>query len=447
MASRPSDPSAGLSRRAFTRLVAAGGPAVLFGSPAFALTSAEGLRRGEPSFAQARPPLPPTPAEPTEPFWRAVRQQFLVPPELAILNAANLCPSSLPAIEALERVTRAIDADPSFENRRQMAEGREAARRTLAETLRVGPDEILLTRNTSEGNNLVSSGIDLKAGDEVVLLSENHPSAHLAFREKAKRFGFTVRTVDTVSPHPGPDYYVDAFKKAMTPRTKLVAITHVTASAGDLLPAREICRAAREAGVLSLVDAAQSFGVLDIDLSDMQPDFFAGSAHKWPCGPREVGVLYVNRRAQPQLWPSIISLYAGAVGISKTHGALGQRDEAAMIGFGGALAFQARIGRAVIEARSRALARRLSDGLRRVDGVTMWTSPDPARSAAIVTFKPGAVDPARLAATLYEKERIACTARAGADRPGLRLSPHFYNLESEIDRTVAAVRKYMASGV
>jgi selenocysteine lyase/cysteine desulfurase len=406
----------GISRRAFARLLALGAPAAVAAREAF----------GQPPA----PALPPTPAQPTEAFWQAVRQQFTLPAGLAILNAANLCPACRPATDALARVTRAIDDDPSFENRRQFGEGREAARRTIAAHLRVAPDDVLVTRNTSEGNNFVSSGVELRAGDEVVILGENHPSANAAFREKAKRFGFTVTAVPPIVPHPGADAYVEAFARAITARTRLVAITHVTASAGDLLPAREICRLARERGALSLVDAAQSFGVLDIDLSDMQPDFFTGSAHKWPCGPREVGVLYVNPRAKASLWPSVVSLYAGGVGVSRTHGALGQRDEAAMIGFAEALAFQQRIGPKVIEARSRALAARLADRLAAIPEVTVWTPRAPARSAAIVTVKPGSADPARLAAALYEQARVACTARGGGDRPGLRFSPHFYNLEA-----------------
>jgi isopenicillin-N epimerase len=426
----------GIDRRTFARMIAFGAPAAAWTAPLAA--AADAGQAGQVARA-----LPPTPARPDETFWLSVRRQFLVPADLAVLNAANLCPSSLPAIEAAERVTRRIDCDPSMENRRAAGEARESARRTIAETLRVSAEEILITRNTSEGNNWVSSGVVLGAGDEVVLLSDNHPSVNAAFREKAKRFGFAVNTVDIASPHPGTDYYVGAFAKAMTAKTKLVAITHVTASAGDLMPAREICRLARERGVLSLVDGAQSFGVLDIDLSDMQPDFFTGSAHKWPCGPREVGVLYVNSRVQSRLLPSVVSLYSGAVGISRTHGGLGQRDEGAMAGFAEALRFQAGIGRAVVEARSRALARRLTVQLAEVPGVRMWTSSDPSRSAAIVTFKPGAADPAALAATLYQKERIACTGRGGADRPGIRFSPHFYNLESEIDRAAAAVRKYV----
>jgi selenocysteine lyase/cysteine desulfurase len=227
----------------------------------------------------------------------------------------------------------------------------------------------------------------------------------------------------------------------------VVAFTHVTAATGDLYPAREICCLARERGSLSIVDAAQSFGVLDIDLSDMQPDFFTGSAHKWPCGPREVGVLYINKRVESRLWPSVVSLYAGAVGASRRFEGLGQRNEAAIIGFGEALALQEAIGRQAIERRSRDLAQSLIRALRAVPDVKVWTSAEPERSAAIVTFQPGSLDAGKLADALYRNERIACMARTGPDRPGLRVSPHFYNSPAEIDRLVAALKKYLTAGV
>ncbi len=391
-------------------------------------------------------PVQPAPARPDENYWRSVRAQFLLPADLALLNAANLCPASIPVLNVLDAETRWVDRDPSLPNRRRMTEGREATRKALAAFLHVAPEEIVLTRNTSEGNNIVSSGVDLKAGDEVIVSGENHPSLLAAWQQKAKRFGFTVRVVGQVNPHPGADYYVDAFAKQMNANTKVIAFSHVTASVGDLFPAKELCRLARERGILSIVDAAQSFGVLDIDLSDMQPDFFTGSAHKWPCGPREVGVLFMSKAAQPKVWPSIISLYAGAVGASRTFEAMGQRDEAAMIAFGEALRLQTTIGKAAVERRSRELAQSLIDGLKKIPGVTVWTHADPSRSAAIVSFKPGSLDANRLASALYEKDRIAVMARGGADRGGLRVSPHFYNLHEEVDRLVGATKRYMQAG-
>ena len=120
-----------------------------------------------------------------------------------MLNAANLCPASGPVLETMYRLTKDMDQDPSQDNRAKLGDGRENTRKLLAEFLRVTPEEIVITRNTSESNNLVSTGIDLKAGDEVLLTADNHPSNHTAWQEKAKRFGFTVKDVPTPNPHPG----------------------------------------------------------------------------------------------------------------------------------------------------------------------------------------------------------------------------------------------------
>jgi selenocysteine lyase/cysteine desulfurase len=392
-------------------------------------------------------PLMQTPSHPDERFWTSVREQFLMPPGLSVMNAANLCPSPAPVLEAMYRSTRDMDGDPSFDNRAKMSTGKENARRLLAEFMRVTPEEIVITRNTSEANNMVSTGLDLKAGDEVVIFADNHPSNHAAWLQKSKRFGYTVTVVAQPNPHPGADYFVDAARKAITSRTRVLAFTHQTSTAGDVLPVTELCRLARERGVLSLVDGASALGLFDVDLSQMQPDFYTGSSHKWPCGPKEVGVLYVNAKAQSSIHPGIISAYPGAVGVSRTLEAIGQRDEPAIIGFGEALVWQHKIGRKVIEDRSRALAQALIAGLSRIDGVQMWTHPDPARSGAVVTFRPGNLDIPKLSAALYKNDRIGCATRTGSDRPGIRFSPHIYNTMAEMDRAIAAVAKYMKQGV
>jgi selenocysteine lyase/cysteine desulfurase len=431
-----------LSRRDFARLLALTGSAALFPERLVAQASAPlrelGLSDG---------PLPVTPLEPDEAFWRQVRAKFLLPPDLGFINAANLCPTSLPVVEAMERNTRSYEASPSPETRTSLMKSKEEARRLLAEALRVTPEEIVITRNTSEGNNLVSSGLQLGPDDEILLFSDNHPSNLNAWREKGRRFGFKVVMVPQVSPHPGTEYYIEQFRKALTPHTRVIGVTHVSSNSGDVFPVAELCALAREHGVLSLVDGAQTFGVLDVDLSVIRPDFYTGSAHKWPCGPKEMGVLFVARPVHDKIWPSVISLYAGTIGISQKLEANGQRDDASLAAFTDALKFQNQIGRATIEKRSRQLAQHLITELRKLDGLTMWTHSDPARSAAIVIFKPGSLDPRRLNTALTEKERLVVTARAGEDRPGLRLSPHFYNTMDEMDRAVSAIRRYMASGV
>jgi isopenicillin-N epimerase len=424
-----------VSRRNFTKLFALGGSAALFADPAWAR-----------EYGQANGSAPALTGT-GEAFWKSVRAQFVMPPDLGVLNAANLCPASRPVLEALKRETDSVDKDPSAQNRARLNGEKENLRKALATFLRATPEEIVITRNTSEANNMVSSGLDLKAGDEVIVFQDNHPSNLTAWNEKAKRFGYTVITIPQKNPHPGMEYYLDAYKKAITPRTKLLSFTHLSSSVGDLFPARELCALAREHNVLSLVDGAQSFGLLDVNLTDMSPDFYTGSAHKWPCGARECGVLYINTRAHKQIWPSIYSAYPGAVGISRTFESFGQRDEATMIAFRTALEFQAQVGREAIEKRSRALTQQLIAGLAKLPEVKIWTSPNPSLNAAVVSFQPGSLNSGKLGQLLYEKDRIGTAGRGSGDRGGLRASPHFYNTPEEIERLVAAVGRYLRSGI
>jgi isopenicillin-N epimerase len=426
--------SATVSRRNFARLFAVGGSAALFADPVWAR-----------EHAQA--PASPTFSGTGEAYWKSVRAQFVMPPDLGVLNAANLCPASRPVLEALKRESDSVDKDPSAQNRARLGGERENLRTSLAAFLRATPEEIVITRNTSEANNMVSSGLDLKAGDEVIVFVDNHPSNLTAWREKAKRFGFTVVEIPQVNPHPGMEHYLSAYRKAITPRTKVLTFTHLSSSVGDLFPAKELCALAREHGVMSLVDGAQSFGLLDVNITDMSPDFYTGSAHKWPCGARECGVLYINARVHKHIWPSIYSAYPGAVGISRTFESFGQRDEATMIAFREALEFQTRVGRAAIEKRSRELANQLIAGLSKLPDVKVWTSPNPSLNAAVVSFLPGPLNPQRLGQALYEKDKIGTAGRGGGDRGGLRASPHFYNSPEEIDRLVSAVSRYLKTGV
>lgn len=429
--------SPAIDRRAFARLFALGGSAALLGPSIIETLHA----------ASASPTAPvPLRLAADSAAWQKVRAQFLMPAELSVLNAANLCPSPAFVLKAVYDYTQKLDREPIQSFRSRMTDLKEPVRKLVASYLHVTPEEILLTRNTSEANNLVSSGLDLKAGDEVLLFQDNHPSNSVAWREKAKRFGYSVVTVNQVNPHPGPEYYLDAFTKAITPRTKVLAFTHLTSTVGDLLPARELCRIARERGVLTLVDGAQTFGLLDVNLAEMQPDFYTGSAHKWPCGPKEVGILYVHARSHAKLWPSVYSAYPGQIGLSRTHEGMGQRDEPALHAFGETITFLNAIGQPAIEARSRELGRAFIAGLSKIDGVKLWTSTDPSRSVAVVSFQPGSLDPAKVTAAL-ERDGIVCAPRAGTDRPGIRFSPHFYNTDADVERSLAAISRYLKTGI
>ena len=421
-----------MKRRDFARLFAFGGSAALLGHP-----SMEGFRPG---------PLSKSSLRPAAVDWNDVRAQFLMPPDVSILNAANLCPSPARVLETVVEYTERLNREPVPSYRSEISGSKERTRELLADLLRVTPEEILITRNTSEGNNWISNGLDLGPGDEVLIFSDNHPSNNQAWKAKGERYGYTVKEVAQVNPHPGFEYYLEAFERAITPNTRVITFMHLSNTAGDLFPAKELCALARDRGIISMVDGAQSFGLLDVDLSEMQPDFYTGSAHKWPCGPKETGVLFVNARVQDRFWPSSYSAYPGRTGISSTHEGMGQRDTPALHAFGTQIEFLQSIGQSEIEARSRELASQLIEGLNAIDGVHMWTPAEPTLRAAVVTFRPGELDPRQVIGAL-EEDGIVAASRGGSDRRGIRFSPHFYNMEVDIERGIDAIGRYMRRGL
>ena len=421
-----------MSRRDFARLFAMGGSAAILSHQA--LLGSKPVRMIDPITSTGTVD------------WKTVRSQFLMPPELTVLNAANLCPSPAPVLETVYNYTQRLDSEPVPSYRAEMREVKEYTRKQLAEYLRVTPEEILITRNTSESNNWVSNGLDLSAGDEVVIFSDNHPSNNEAWKERGKRFGFIVKEVPPLNPHPGFDYYLEAFEKAMTPRTRVLSFTHLSNTVGDLFPAKKLCSMARKRGIITLVDGAQSFGLLDVDLSDIQPDFYSGSAHKWPCGPKETGVLFVNKAIQDRFWPSMYSAYKGREGLAQTHEGLGQRDTPALYAFGQQIEFLRKIGQGKIEERSGDIATKIIEELQKIKSVYIYTPNERALRSAVVTFRPANLKPAKVVKAL-EEDGIVAASLGGKDWAGVRFSPHFYNSNSDVERAVGAIRRYVRKGL
>ena len=421
-----------LSRREFARLFAIGGSATVLGHQKLVGSKIETLV--EPLLVSGKVD------------WEKIQSQFIIPPELTVLNAANLCPSPSHVLETVANYTQRLDSKPVPSYRAEMIAVKEKTRQELAKYLRATPEEILITRNTSESNNWVSNGLDLKEGDEVVIFSDNHPSNNEAWKERGKRFGFKVIEVPPLNPHPGFDYYIEAFKKALTPQTRVLAFTHLSNTVGDLFPAKELCSMARKREVISLIDGAQSFGLLDVDLSNIKPDFYSGSAHKWPCGPKETGVLFVNKSIQKRFWPSVYSAYKGSEGLAKTHEGLGQRDTPAIYAFGKQIEFLRKIGQNNIEKRSGDLATEIIDGLQNIQGISVYTSNKRSLRSAVVTFRPANLDPSKVVKAL-ENDGIVAANLAGDGWAGVRFSPHFYNSDWDVKRAIDAIKGYVRKGL
>ncbi len=291
-----------------------------------------------------------------ERYWSMVKDHFPLREDLIVMNAANLCPSPWTVQEAVFGLTRDVDGDPSHANRGKFGDLRDEARALLAGWLGADPEEIVITRNTSEGNNVVISGLRLGPGDEVVIWDQNHPTCSLAWDVGARRHGYMVRRVAT-PPDPGSEAdLIRPFREALSARTRVLAFSHVSNVSGVALPAGKLCELARERGVMTLVDGAQTCGAEALDLHAMGCDFFTGSAHKWPMGPKETGVLYVSRERQDDVWPLIVGIGWGESDAGSKFEALGQRDDARVSAVKEMVEFHEMIGKRQVEERIRALA-------------------------------------------------------------------------------------------
>ena len=293
-----------------------------------------------------------------ERFWSQVKDQFLIKKNLIMLNAANLCPAPAIVQSRVIELTKNVDSDPSFTNRIKFPELKEKARSALAEYVGAENNEIAIVRNTSEGNNFVINGVTLGKNDEVIIWDQNHPTANIAFDVRAERYGYSVIKVKTPENPESPADIIKPFVDAISSRTKLIAFSHVSNVSGMRIPAKELCSIARKNGILSLVDGAQTFGTLPLDLHDMGCDFFTASSHKWFCGPKEVGILYVRRDQIESLYPSQVGVgWETAVkeGARKFDN-LGQQDDSRVSAMFEAAQFHNTLGKSRISSRARMLA-------------------------------------------------------------------------------------------
>ena len=383
-----------------------------------------------------------------EGFFRRVRREFPFGEERVPMNAANLCPSPRAVSDRVSELTRDIDHDCSFQNRGKFGRLREEARTAVAAQLGVTPDEVALVRNTSEANNIVNAGIPLGPGDEVVLWDQNHPTNHVAWEVRAARHGFSVRRVG-VPKHPQTEEDLAApFVDALRPETRVLAITHVSNVSGIRLPIRRIADTVHARGVLLHVDGAQSFGALALDLPALGADTYSSSSHKWFCGPKECGVLFVGAERIPDLWPSVVAPGWGNDADPDPRGArkfesMGQRDDACLAAMETTATFHAEIGPTRVEQRVLALARRLKEGIHEL-GIPLVTPMPEALSAGVVIIEVSPDARAEVFSRMYEEHGIA-----GSTSGGFRLSPHLYNTEEHIERALAglaALRALITTG-
>ena len=393
------------------------------------------------AFASALRAAPSAPDANNETYWSLVKRQFPLEENLIYLNAANVCPASRPVLDRHAEYMRDFESNPSFQNRAKYDAMRERLRDKIAGMLRVTADEIAITRNTSEGTNIVVKGVDLKPGDEVLITDHNHPSNNDSWKVRAQRDGFTVKSLPVSVPARSRDELIAQVERAVTPRTKVISITHVTSTTGIMYPSKEIAEIARKRGIWMHLDGAQTFGSLDVNLKDIPCDSYSTSAHKWLMGPLENGILYVRSERIPAIWPSIVTAgWSDHLKGARKLEVYGQRDDPRIVALESAIDFVSLIGSRTVESRVRFLASSMKEQLSQIGGVKLKTNIEPELSGGVVKCDINRVPTKQAYDTLWTQHRISIAMTASGDSQGLRFSPHIYNSRDDIDRAVAAVK-------
>jgi selenocysteine lyase/cysteine desulfurase len=385
-------------------------------------------------------------------YWGKIRDKFLLEEGLGYLNNGTVGPTPVPVYENLVTYWRLMAENPN-ENSAVLQGRGEVIRAKAAQFLGATADEIAILRNCTEGNNLVAQGIDLKAGDEVLIGYLEHDSNRQPWLLKAKRQGVVVKEVPIQTPPKSPEEVLSAFESAITARTRVIATTHCDTVTGTYTPIKEIAALAQSKGLLCFVDGAQVPGMIPVNVRDLGVDTYATTSHKWLCSPAGTGLLYVRREMQERVWPNIVTENWSTAKGARKYEQLSRRPWPVVAALEDTIDYHNAIGRARIEQRVRALASYLRSQAAEIPHVRLYTSNDPRLSGAMTSLGMDNVTPVRLREYLRQRFEIYTAERAKGNRypadphgvDGIRISTHFYNTFEQVERVLQGLRE-LSSG-
>lgn len=370
----------------------------------------------------------------------SLRDLFLLDPDVTFLNHGSFGACPRPVFEAYQRWQLALEREPvDFLSRR--ADGLLAeARAALGAYLHADPESLTFVPNATAGMNTVARSLDLRPGDEILTTDHEYGAVDLTWRYVERHSGAKVVRAAIPLPVTTPAAFVDQLWSRVTPRTRLISISHITSPTALIFPVAEVCRRARAAGILTAVDGAHAPGQIDLDLEALGADFYTGNCHKWLCAPKGSAFLYARPEHHAQLDPVIISWgwEEGNSFVQRTQWQ-GTRDLAAFLAVPDAIAFQQAHNWAAVRAECHTLALETRRRMAEQTGLAP-ISPDSAewigQMAAMLV--PGC-DAQELARHLWEDHRIEIPVVQWGGRTFVRISVQGYNTPAEADRLLAAL--------
>ncbi|MFH1571944.1 MAG: aminotransferase class V-fold PLP-dependent enzyme [Gemmatimonadota bacterium] len=379
-------------------------------------------------------------------FWARVRQEFLLREGLTHLNCGSIGATPRPVVEALVGYIQRLETDPYPYTWSGFPEAAlDEVRERAGEFLGAAGDEVLITRNTTEGMNLVATAMRLQAGDEVLTTDHEHPGGVFGWLYAAEQAGARVVQCKLPTPPSDADQIVQLIEDHLTPRTRVVMVSHVTTMTGLQMPLARIAQITRPRDILLVCDGAQAPGMLRVYVEALGVDVYASSSHKWMLAPKGSGLLYVNRRVQDRIRP--VSAWGGYQVYSASSGT---RDVPHVLAHADTMAFHQTLGLERIEARCRQLNAYLRQRLAAIPVLELLTPADPELSSGIVSYRLRRGSHATVRQRLMEERDIIVKPIPGnyvfGGNPvpaeglnALRISTHIFNSEADVDRLADAL--------
>ena len=378
-----------------------------------------------------------------EDFWGWVRESYTTSPNIINLNNGGVSPQPKVVQDAHIRYYQYCNEAPTYYMWQILDQGREPLREKLAGICGCSPEEIAINRNATEGLNTVIFGLNLKAGDEVVLTKQDYPNMINAWKQREKRDGIKLVWLNLNLPEENEDILVKQFLSAFTPKTKIVHITHLINWCGQILPVKKIAQEAHKRGIEVIADGAHTLAHFDFNIPDLECDYFASSLHKWLGAPFGSGLLYVRKEKIKNVWALLSNNEPDGPDIRKFE-SLGTRSFASEMAIGAAVDFHEVIGAKRKENRLRFLKDYWVDQVKDLPGISFNQPKSPHLYCAIASLVIAGKKPEEVAGELFTKHKIHTVAINWENIHGVRVTPNVYTSLKDLDKLANAVKKIKA---
>jgi len=375
-----------------------------------------------------------------EDYWSVIQSAYTVNSNLIILNNGGVSPAPKVVQEALQRYNDLSNQGPSYYMWRILDQGREPLRYKLSVLAGCSPEEIAVNRNATEALNTVIFGLDLKAGDEVIGTKQDYPNMINAWRQRQERESIVYTQLNFKFPIENDEEIVSAYEKAITPKTKLLHVTHIINWIGQIMPVRKICDMAKKHGLEVIVDGAHSFGLLDFKIPELGCDYFGTSLHKFLSAPVGSGMLWIKKEKIGKIWPLVCNDKPRGEDIRKFE-TLGTRSFPIEQAIGEAVNFQNGIGSKRKEDRVRYLKNYWASKAKEIPKVKIHTSFKPEYACGICGVSVDGMTPGELDSALLNTYKIHTVGIVWENISCVRVTPHVYTRLQDLDKLVFALEE------